>query len=484
MQKTAVLNVVGLTQALINTNMPFLRRWAADGALAPIEPLLPAVTCSAQASYLTGLTPREHGIVGNGWYNRDHSEIQFWRQSNHLVQGRKIWDTARELDATFTCANLFWWFNMYSSVDIAVTPRPMYPADGRKIPDIYTKPASLRTTLQNQLGPFPLFNFWGPGASILSSQWIASAAKAVETAHSPTLTLIYLPHLDYNLQRLGPQHPHLQSDLAAVDSLCADLIQFYEERSTKVVVLSEYGIAPVQRAIPLNRILREKGYLAIREELGLELLDAGASSAFAVVDHQIAHIYIADKRHLPSVRALLEQLPGVDAVLGAEELMLQHLAHPRCGDLVAVASSDAWFSYYYWLDDKKAPDFARTVDIHRKPGYDPVELFIDPAIRWPRLKIAKRLAQKHLGFRYLMDVIPLDDSLVRGSHGRIPDLNSDMPVFISREKALLTRQGKVHALQVHNLILAHLLDRDFDDSANFVCEAFEGRSPRSLNIVA
>lgn len=455
MQKTVVLNVVGLTQALVNTNMPFLRQWADNGAIAPIEPRLPAVTCSAQACYLTGLTPQQHGIVGNGWYLRDHAEVQFWRQSNHLVQGKKIWDTARELDPTFTCANLFWWFNMHSNVDIAVTPRPMYPADGRKIPDIYTKPASLRTTLQDQLGQFPLFEFWGPGASIRSSQWIANAAKSVEHSLSPTLTLIYLPHLDYNLQRLGPQHPDIQTDLAAVDDICKELITFYEERFAKVVVLSEYGISPVTRAIPLNRFLREKGYIAVREELGRELLDPGASSAFAVVDHQIAHIYVADKRHISSVRTLLEKLPGVDAVLGAKEIAQQQLAHPRCGDLVAVAARDAWFSYYYWLDDRKAPDFARTVDIHRKPGYDPVELFLDPQIRWPRLKIAQRLAQKRLGLRYLMDVIPLDASLVRGSHGRVPDSDADLPVFISKQRDLFGQQ-KIPAPQIHNLILAHL----------------------------
>src|SRR4051794_30501295 len=122
MRRTVLINAVGLTPELIDDATPNLRSFAARGTLTPICPVVPAVTCTAQATYLTGTYPDQHGIVGNGWYFRDECEIKFWRQSNHLVQQPKIWDIARQIDPTFTCANLFWWYNMYSSADYAVTP--------------------------------------------------------------------------------------------------------------------------------------------------------------------------------------------------------------------------------------------------------------------------------------------------------------------------------------------------------------------------
>ncbi|MBD1931678.1 MULTISPECIES: alkaline phosphatase family protein [Cyanophyceae] len=454
MQKTVVLNVVGLTPSLLGKHTPFLSEWAAQGQVVPIKPALPAVTCSVQATYLTGKWPNEHGIVGNGWYFRDECEIKFWRQSNKLIQAPKVWETARSLDPTFTCANLFWWYNMYSSANISVTPRPMYPADGRKIPDIYTQPAELRSHLQDRLGTFPLFEFWGPKTSIRSSQWIAESAKVVEQMYAPTLTLIYIPHLDYNLQRLGTDEQALATDLKEVDDVCKDLIQFYESRGSQVIVLSEYGITPVNKAVSLNRILRENGYLAVREELGLELLDAGASIAFAVADHQVAHIYINDKDKVSQVRNLIEEVPGVELVLGEKEKANYHLNHPRSGELVAIAAPDSWFTYYYWLDDTKAPDFARNVDIHRKPGYDPAELFIDPSIKFPQLKIAGILLKKKLGFRTLLDVISLDASLVKGSHGRLPNSPDDAPLIITNNTNLLP--ATLEATDIHDIILSHL----------------------------
>ncbi|MEP0799960.1 alkaline phosphatase family protein [Funiculus sociatus] len=454
MQKTVVLNVVGLTPSLLGKHTPFLSEWAAQGQVVPIKPALPAVTCSVQATYLTGKWPNEHGIVGNGWYFRDECEIKFWRQSNKLIQAPKVWETARSLDPTFTCANLFWWYNMYSSADISVTPRPMYPADGRKIPDIYTQPAELRSHLQDRLGTFPLFEFWGPKTSIRSSQWIAESAKVVEQMYAPTLTLIYIPHLDYNLQRLGTDEQAIATDLKEVDDVCKDLIQFYESRGSQVIVLSEYGITPVNKAVSLNRILRENGYLAVREELGLELLDAGASIAFAVADHQVAHIYINDKDKVSQVRNLIEKVPGVELVLGEKEKAIYHLNHPRSGELVAIAAPDSWFTYYYWLDDTKAPDFARNVDIHRKPGYDPAELFIDPSINFPQLKIAGILLKKKLGFRTLLDVISLDASLVKGSHGRLPNSPDDAPLIITNNTNLLP--ATLEATDIHDIILSHL----------------------------
>ncbi|HET6840536.1 MAG TPA: nucleotide pyrophosphatase/phosphodiesterase family protein [Candidatus Angelobacter sp.] len=451
MRKTVVLNIVGLTPTLLGPNMPRLTAWAKQGGVSTISNVFPAVTCSAQATYLTGKWPQEHGIIANGWYFRDECEIKFWRQSNKLIQAPMIWETARKLDPSFTWANLFWWFNMYSSADYSVTPRPMYAADGRKIPDIYTHPPQLREELQAHLGQFPLFNFWGPTASIVSSQWIAQAAKYVEEKFHPTLSLVYLPHLDYPLQRLGPNSDNIREDLQQIDTLYGDLIDFYERSGTAVIVLSEYGITPVTRAVHINRVLRENDLLTVRREMQRELIDAGASAAFAVSDHQIANVYVNDPKQKMRVRDLLSQTPGIERVLDTEGKRAMHVDHERAGDFIAVAEPDAWFSYYYWLDERHAPDFARTVDIHRKPGYDPVELFLDPDMTFPKFRVALRLLQKSLGFRALMDVIPLNTSLVKGSHGRLTESVADSPVLISRQQALLPRS--ISAEHVSKFIL-------------------------------
>ena len=456
MHKTVVLNVVGLTPSMLGGAMPALSAWARTGVTARIKSAFPAVTCSAQSDYLTGRYPDSHGIVGNGWYAREDAEIRFWKQSNLLVLGSKIWDTARAADPSFTCANLFWWFNMYSGADYSVTPRPMYPADGRKVPDVYTAPAGLRDELQDALGTFPLFEFWGPRAGIRSTQWIADAARHVDRKFEPTLTLIYLPHLDYNLQRLGPG-PAAATDLRQVDAVCADLIRHYEARGTRVIVLSEYGIRDVSMPVHLNRVLREHEFLAVREELGHEMLDPGASAAFAVADHQVAHVYVKDPARVNDVRGIIERVPGVERVLGGAEQAAYRVGHERAGDLIAVAAPQAWFTYYFWLDDRRAPDFARTVEIHRKPGYDPVELFLDPVIRVPPLTVGWKLLKRKAGFRSLLDVIPLDATLVKGSHGRQTGWDEEGPVFISTAKDLVPAM-KINSVDVYDLILRHLTE--------------------------
>lgn len=432
MKRTVVINVVGLTRRLIGTYTPNIKKFAELGSSCDIAPVLPAVTCTSQSTYLTGALPETHGIVGNGWYFKDECEVKFWRQSNKLVTAPKIWDVLKAANPEFTCANLFWWYNMYSTADISVTPRPNYLADGRKIPDIYSHPPEFRDVLQKELGTFPLFHFWGPKADIRSSKWIADAAKKTEETFSPTLTLVYLPHLDYNLQRFGLNFEKIGKDLQEVDNLVGDLISFYEARGNQVILLSEYGITDVSRPVHLNRVLRRNGFLSIREERGLELLDAGASKAFAVADHQIAHIYVNDSSRIPEVKQLLEQVPGVESVLDGDGLKQVGLSHERSGDLVAIADKNSWFTYYYWEDDKQAPDFARLVEIHKKPGYDPVELFTDPDDPFVIPRILGKLIKKSLGFRMLMDVIPLRPELVKGSHGRRPENQEDYPIFISK----------------------------------------------------
>jgi predicted AlkP superfamily pyrophosphatase or phosphodiesterase len=460
-RKTVVINAVGLTPSLIGEHTPRLRAFRDAAALAHVGGVLPAVTTTVQSTYLTGKWPGEHGVVGNGWYFRDECEVKFWRQSNRLVQAPKVWEVAREQDRSgkFTCANLFWWYNMYSSADYAVTPRPMYPSDGRKLPDVWTQPPELRDTLQQKLGQFPLFRFWGPATDVVATDWIARSAMHVEQAFDPTLTLIYLPHLDYVLQRVGPdpKDPRVVKDLKELDDVCGTLIDYFELRRASVVILSEYGIMPVSRPVHLNRVLREKGLITVREELGRELLDAGSSKAFAVADHQVAHVYVNDPAKLDEVRRLLESTPGVERVLDEAGKREHHLDHERSGELVAVAAPDAWFTYYYWLDESRAPDFARTVDIHRKPGYDPAELFIDPKIAAPKLKIAATLAKRKLGLRSLLEVIPTDATLVKGSHGRAPANPDDGPMVMTKRKELLPA-GAVDPTHVFQLMLNHLQD--------------------------
>lgn len=458
MRPVLVVLVVGLTPSLLGAHTPHLQRLAAAGGLRPLRTVLPAVTCSVQSTLLTGLPPGGHGAVANGWYFRDLAEVWLWRQSNRLVAGEKIWEAARRRDPAFTCAQMFWWYNLYASVDWSATPRPMYPADGRKIPDHYAEPPELHDELDARLGRFPLFRFWGPMADLTSSRWISEATRHVMATRNPTLTLCYLPHLDYNLQRLGPDpgHPRLQSDLRAIDALCGELIDDAGRAGRDVVIVSEYGITPVTDAVHVNRALRAAGYVRVRAEMGRELLDAGASRAFALADHQVAHVYVREPADLPAVQALLEGLDGVEQVLDAAGKRAAGLDHPRAGELVAVARPDRWFSYYYWLDDGRAPDFARTVDIHRKPGYDPVELFFDPALRWPRLAVGWRLAKRRLGQRALLDVISLRDTQrVRGSHGRPTDDPREGPLVISSRPELLP-EDTVPATGFKQLVLDHL----------------------------
>jgi predicted AlkP superfamily pyrophosphatase or phosphodiesterase len=374
--------------------------------------------------------PCSHGIVGNGWYEREFAETAFWKQSNLLVGGEKLWEILRRRRPGFTCAKLFWWYNMYSSADWSVTPRPMYPADGRKVFDVYTSPPELRADLVDRLGRFPFTAFWGPASGIASSEWIAGAARRVEERFQPGLSLVYLPHLDYEMQRSGPHGEGVDSEVAAIDNVVGNLLDFYAARDIAPVVLSEYGIESVSRPVHLNRIFRERGWIAVREALGRERLDCGASRVFALADHQVAHIYVRDPGLLGDVRECCKGVEGVAEVLDEDGKRAQGLDHPRAGDLVAVAKAGSWFTYYFWTADERAPDYARTVDIHRKPGYDPVELFLDPRLCCPKLRIAFQLAKRKLGFRSLMEVIPLDATLVKGSHGRIPEDLDDWPVLI------------------------------------------------------
>jgi len=451
MRPLVVLDVVGLTPKILR-HMPRLAAIAQEGWQAELGTVLPAVTCSAQSTFLTGLMPSEHGVVGNGWYFRELGEIFLWRQHNRLVRGDKLWETARAVNPAYTAANVCWWYAMGMSTDITVTPRPIYHADGRKSPDCYVRPPELHDQLTAELGEFPLFQYWGPTASIASSRWVIGASRKILRERRPDLLLAYVPHLDYDLQRFGPNGPRASAAARELDAELGPLIDDAMDAGATVVVLSEYGITPANRPVDINRALRREGLLEVYTQDGMEYLDPWTSRAFAVADHQVAHVYVRDPADIRRTTAAIAELSGVDEVLDRAAQARFGLDHARAGELVAIAEPDSWFTYYYWTDPGAAPDFARGVEIHRKPGYDPAELFFDPADRLAKVKAGLNLLRKKAGLRYAMNVVPTDPGWVRGSHGRLPDSPADGPVLLCSDPAA-GPVGRLGATEVHDLLL-------------------------------
>ena len=413
--KVLVINVAALAPEHI-VRCPNIARLAREGWAAPMDPVFPAVTCTVQATLTTGVPPAQHGIVANGLFDRDTLSFGFWEQPVKLVQAPRIWDLLKQRDPSKTCAILFWQQCLYANADVIVTPKPIHNDHGGMIQWCYSKPVGYYEQLCRTLGNFKLHHYWGPLAGIGSSRWIANAAIATLREKQPDLTLVYLPHLDYSSQKFGPQSPQLERGLQQVDDLVGQIVAAAGPETT-VFVVSEYSITPVTGAILPNRILRRAGLLAVREIAGREYLDIEHSAAWAMVDHQVAHIY-CQPGAVDAARTTLSQEAGIE---------FRKPDHPRSGELVAVAPRDKWFAYYWWLDDRKAPPFARHIDIHRKPGYDPCELWFD----WPWLRI------------------PLRPDRVCGSHGR-----DDVPAtFVARGPAAPPRRERVAMTDVAGCIL-------------------------------
>jgi predicted AlkP superfamily pyrophosphatase or phosphodiesterase len=458
-QPIVLINAVGLTRRLL-TLAPRLEELAQAGWSCPLEEVVPAVTCAAQATLLTGKAPEEHGIVGNGWLFRETCEIRFWQQSHFLLHAEPVYVTARRLarerGRPFRAAKLFWWFNQGAAVDISVTPKPYYGADGNKVFGITGTPENLTDRLERELGKFPFHTFWGPSAGLPCTDWISRAAAEVFDRERPDLTLVYLPHLDYDPQRFGPGGCDMNRLVGELDAACAHLLEIARSAGARVWVVSEYGHSDVTRAVLLNRVLRQAGMLSVRPGPFGEMLDTFASRAFAVCDHQLAHVYVSQEQDLSAVRDLLTGQEGVMRVLAGQDRHELGLNHPRAGELVALSERDSWFAYPYWLDDRLGPDFARTVDIHRKPGYDPCELFFDPQLPWPKGRAIRRLIQKKLGFRTLFDVVPLNPTLVRGSHGLPAEAKEDKPILIA-DGPRPENCGTLPMTEVHRLLLEALV---------------------------
>jgi len=448
--KQVVIIAVGLRKKDIDA-LPSLVGMANAGSVSSIVPPTPAVTCTSQATFLTGQPPTVHGIVGNGWYHRDTREIRFWLQPRNLIEAPTFIDHLKA--DGYTVANLFWWFNIGCGADWSLTPRPEYPADGRKIPSVYGEPPELPVQMQQRFGRFPLFDFWGPRAGIPSTRWIVDASLEVIDQQNPDLMLVYLPHLDYDHQRFGPDSPQADRARQELDRELARLLEASRSQEADVMVLSEYGIEQVDRPVFVNRELAGTEQLGLQVTSHGDLLDVHRSQAFAVCDHQLAHVHLSADADRAIIRKILTELDGVERVIDGDDLVSIGLSHRRSGDLVLLAEPGCWFAYPWWNDESRAPDFARTVDIHRKPGYDPAELFLDPELSWPRLKIATRLLQKKLGMRSLLDVISTDPSMVRGSHGRLPSSEELGPVLL---RSWGNDTAPIKATQVHDEILSRM----------------------------
>ncbi|MFW6171227.1 MAG: alkaline phosphatase family protein [Planctomycetota bacterium] len=453
-QPLLIINVAGLGTSAVGPLTPNISRLSekGTGALA-VKPPVPALTSPCQATLLTGSPPAEHGIVSNGWYFRDLAQILNWQRSGNLVAGESLWQAARVVSPNLQCANLFWRYATHSACNVNVVERPTYWADGRKSPDIYTEPGSVRDELVERFGPFPLFRFWGPVADIQSTRWIVDATIHCVEQDRFGLVLTYIPHLDYDHQRFGPGSEQGKQALRDMDREVGRLIEAAFARGMNVAVVSDYAFEPVSCPVFLNRALREAGLVTVQRAENGELLEPGACKAFAVCDQQAAHIYVNDQFEIQKTKRLLETLHGVQRVYDRREMGELELDHPRAGELFAIAEPGCWFAYPYWLDESHAPDFAHCVAIHAKPGWDPSELFWRPGPRGT-LHLAKRMLQKALRIRAPFDLISGDMSLVGGSHGRIPASDEHCPVFITSWP--LQQTGSIRMQDIKPLLLQRL----------------------------
>jgi predicted AlkP superfamily pyrophosphatase or phosphodiesterase len=370
-------------------------------ATKPMGGLFPALTCPVQATMRTALPASGHGIVGNGFFCAELWKPLFWEQSSRLVQGPRIWDDLRRRGGTV--GQLFIQQSLGRDSDIVCSPAPIHKHHGGMILDSIILPDELHARLNKELGVFPLQSYWGPLASIRSSRWIAAATGSVMEHERPDLLYSYIPHLDYALQRHGPDSRIAQEACRQVDSILARLAAQAQDQGYNVIIFGDYPIAAATDVVFPNRTLRRHGWLRTRQVKRMLYPYLPGSQAFCVVDHQIAHVHVWDKSTVQAVRESLQALDGVDQILDRPAQAKAGIEHSRSGDLVLVAKRGYWFDYRWWDSPREAPDYATHVDIHNKPGYDPCELFFG----WPPMSVSQ------------------NPSRVRGTHGR---LDADEPV--------------------------------------------------------
>jgi hypothetical protein len=394
-----LLTIPGLREKDVAA-MPRLREMTATGQCATLAPSFPCVTCPVQANMTTGRLPSAHGVVANGFYWREKQQVEMWTSPNECIDSPQLWDLLSHVEGAVTSAV---WFAMHSAgaeADFICTPKPIHNPDGSESLWCYTRPIEFYGELRDELGHFPLQHFWGPMANIRSTAWIVQSAAVAARRWNPDFFWIYLPHLDYAAQKLGPDSPAATAALGELDAEIGRLhaaMQAAYGSDLLWLAAGEYAITPVDHVTYPNRVLREAGLLSVSQHADGELIDFAASRAWALADHQFSHVFIAnaDKTIIERVACVFRSQPGITEVLVGDQRGRYGLDHARSGEVILVSAPNSWQAYYYWLDDANAPKFARTVDIHRKPGYDPVELHVDMATR----------------------SIPLDATLIRGSHG-------------------------------------------------------------------
>jgi predicted AlkP superfamily pyrophosphatase or phosphodiesterase len=417
-----VLDVVGLDVSHLSSGaVPSIAELAKEGESGYLHPVFPSVTCTVQSSILTGKYPDEHGIISNGMYDKQNLQVQFWEQSSNLVERDRIWDSLNKDNNSNNDGNgvntaiLFWQNTMYANCDYVITPRPIHKENGQMDMWCYSRPPGFYEEVAGSIGEFDLSSYWGPFASLKSSEWITNSVEYVLENKKPNLLFAYFPQLDYSAQKFGKESGQVKDDIKRVDSFVQRIVNKTKEigifDQTNFIVFSEYGFNNVNEGLSLNRLLREKDLLNVRTIKDKEYIDFEYSAAFAMVDHQVAHVYVNDQDKIGKIKRVLEDANGVDIVCGPKEKENLRINNPRSGDLIAVSSLDKWFSYYWWHEEDKAPTFTKTVDIHRKPGYDPLELFID-------------MGKK---------AISVDTSLIKGSHGRPanPVTGEGLSAFVS-----------------------------------------------------
>lgn len=450
-----IVNVAALSPREVTAQTPNLRALAQRGGLYPMREPFPSLTSSSHATLLYGSLPSSHGMIGNCLYSREYAKLFNWNRSSHLISGTPLWEAARAREPGVRTANLFMRQCADSSCDVRVIERPVYWISGRKQFEFFAETRALHDDLVAKLGAFPFQRFWGPLAGIASSEWIIGAAMHIMERQDPELLLVYPPYLDYDGARFGPDAPQTQAALRAMDAALLPLIAAAQSQGREILIVSDYGFETVNQPVYLNRELRRAGFVNVEDAANGERLDFGTSRAFAVCDNQVAHVYVAWSEDISRVRAVLEATAGVKEVLDKAAQGPLGIDHPRSGELIAVAAPEAFFSYPYWFDDKKAPDFADCVAVFDKVGTDTCELFLKPGAAG-KLHLAKRLAQLAAGLKVPYNIVDTNDGNVRGARRIARDDPQRGATVISSWD--LGRNGPVPMEDLKDLVLQRMFD--------------------------
>lgn len=357
----------------------------------PAASVFPAVTCTAQASFRTAAPPRIHGMTSNGVFSRTLRRPSLWEQSAALVEGPRIWDAARAAGARVGMS--FWQQSLGERVDAVLSPAPIHKHGGGMIMRNYTQPAEMGDVLDRRCGTFPLHRYWGPFASPNVGRAVLANFFAMAEAHAVDIAFLYLPTLDYEAQRHGPDSSAAEKAHAAFRAQLEAVADFAARQGCALTVCGDYAIAAVERAPARpNATLRAAGLFAVRPVAGRAYPDFYTSRAFALCDHEVAHVHVRREEDVECVARLLERTGDYACV---ERRAGQDWAHPSAGEILLLAKKGSWCAYPWWTDRREAPDWATHIDIHNKPGYDPCELLFDRSFPPKTCQDAGRIRGTH-----------------------------------------------------------------------------------------